>query len=271
MSITIGDKSVPYDEHFKFFMTTTIPNPHYSPEICAKVTIINFGITPSGLEEQMLATIVILENRQLEDQKNEIVRKNAADKKSLINLEDDILRSLNESKGDILMDVSLINKLATSKKTSGEIKQRVAESKGTEEKIDKARESYRRLAFRTSVLFFGIVDLSSIDPMYQYSLQWFENLFKMGVENTPPSNELEERLDNLTNYFTYSLYKNICRSLFERHKLMFSFLITTRIIAGDNELDLTGYRFLLTGCIQNPTVPENPTNWIAEQSWSEIY
>lgn len=212
MSITIGDKSVPYDEHFKFFMTTTIPNPHYSPEICAKVTIINFGITPSGLEEQMLATIVILENRQLEDQKNEIVRKNAADKKSLINLEDDILRSLNESKGDILMDVSLINKLATSKKTSGEIKQRVAESKGTEEKIDKARESYRRLAFRTSVLFFGIVDLSSIDPMYQYSLQWFENLFKMGVENTPPSNELEERLDNLTNFFTYSLYKNICRS-----------------------------------------------------------
>jgi len=83
LSITIGDKSVPYDEHFKFFMTTTIPNPHFSPEICAKVTIINFGITPSGLEEQMLATIVILENRQLEDQKNEIVRKNASDKKIL--------------------------------------------------------------------------------------------------------------------------------------------------------------------------------------------
>jgi len=73
------------------------------------------------------------------------------------------------------MDVSLINKLATSKKTSGEIKTRVAESNVTEEKIDKARECYRRLAYRTSVLFFAIVDLSTIDPMYQYSLQWFEN------------------------------------------------------------------------------------------------
>jgi len=94
------------------------------------------------------------------------------------------------------------------------------------------------------VLFFSIADLANIDPMYQYSLQWYENLFKMGVENTPPSNELEERLDNLTNYFTYSLYKNICRSLFERHKLLFSFLMTTRILAGDNDFDLIGYRFL---------------------------
>ena len=270
LSITIGDKSVPYDEHFKFFMTTTNPNPHYSPETCAKVTIINFGITPSGLEEQMLATIVILENRQLEDQKNEIVRKNAADKRMLINLEDDILKTLSESKGDILMDVSLINKLATSKKTSGEIKQRVQESKLTEERIDKAREGYRRLAYRSSIQFFSIVDLSTIDPMYQYSLQWFEQLFKMGVENTPTSNELEERLDNLTNYFTYSLYKNICRSLFERHKLLFSFLMTTRIIEGNKDLDMEGYRWLLGGIPNDKGMCENPTSWIAENSWPEI-
>lgn len=32
-------------------MTTTLGNPVYSPEISAKVTIINFGITPKGLEE----------------------------------------------------------------------------------------------------------------------------------------------------------------------------------------------------------------------------
>lgn len=31
-------------------MTSTLPNPHYSPETFVKVTIINFAITPSGLE-----------------------------------------------------------------------------------------------------------------------------------------------------------------------------------------------------------------------------
>lgn len=37
--IHIGDKSIVYDERFKFFMTTTLPNPHYSPEISVKVNI----------------------------------------------------------------------------------------------------------------------------------------------------------------------------------------------------------------------------------------
>lgn len=46
LSIAIGDKNIPYNEKFKFFMTTTLPNPHYSPETSVKVTIINFAITP---------------------------------------------------------------------------------------------------------------------------------------------------------------------------------------------------------------------------------
>jgi len=50
----LGDKQITYDQNFKFLMTTTLPNPHYSPETQVKVTILNFAITPSGLEEQML-------------------------------------------------------------------------------------------------------------------------------------------------------------------------------------------------------------------------
>ena len=211
-SIVLGDKNIPYNDSFKFFLTTTNPNPHYSPEISAKVTIINFGITPSGLEEQMLAVIVILEAPDVERKKTDIVKNNAADKKKLAEIEDQILKSLMESQGDILMDESLINGLASSKKTSGEIAVRMAESRTAEVTIDAARESYRPVAYRASLLYFCIADLNLIDPMYQYSLQWFENLFKMGCENAPAHQDIGIRLDNLNNYFTYSLYENICRS-----------------------------------------------------------
>ena len=64
--IQIGDKSLNYDDSFRFFMTTTNPNPSYSPETFVKVCIINFGITKQGLEDQMLALIVALENPQLQ-------------------------------------------------------------------------------------------------------------------------------------------------------------------------------------------------------------
>ena len=76
------------------------------------------------------------------------------------------------------------------------------ESEITEKEIDTTRESFRPVAYRASLLFFCIVDLSIVDPMYQYSLQWFQNLFSNAVTNSMPSNEVNERILNLNNYFT---------------------------------------------------------------------
>ena len=50
-TIKLGDKTITYNMDFRFYMTTTLPNPHYQPETSVKVTILNFAITPQGLEE----------------------------------------------------------------------------------------------------------------------------------------------------------------------------------------------------------------------------
>lgn len=52
--IRIGSTDIEYNSNFKFYMTTKLANPHYLPEICIKVTLVNFTVTPSGLEDQLL-------------------------------------------------------------------------------------------------------------------------------------------------------------------------------------------------------------------------
>lgn len=100
------------------------------------------------------------ENRDLEKQKEEIVKKNSIDQKKLKEVEDNILISLKNSSADILMDENLIRKLDESKKTSTQINEQIKISIETEKNIDETRENYRDLAFHSSTLFFCINSLS---------------------------------------------------------------------------------------------------------------
>lgn len=60
--------------------------------------------------------------------------------------------------------------------------------------IEATRESYRTVAKRGSVLYFVIADLANVDPMYQYSLEFFTKLFVMRLEKSTKNPELEKRL-----------------------------------------------------------------------------
>ena len=196
---------------------------------------------------------------------------NTISKKQMKEIEDTILRMLSEASGDILDDESLINTLSESKKTSLEINTKLAEAEVTEAEIDQTRVRYVPVAYRSSLLYFCVSDLCVIDPMYQYSLGWFMSLFRLGIQKAEQAEDLGQRLENIISYFTYSVYVNVCRSLFEKHKLMFSFLLCVRIMGGDDRLDAEEFKFLLSGPPSTATDGPNPApTWLTNNSWIEI-
>ena len=102
--IRLGDSLKDYDDSFRLYMTSKLPNPHYPPEVCIKVTLINFTVTFEGLEEQLLGDVIIKEKPEVERKRDEIVVQMAADKKTLKNIENTILKMLSESTMEQILD-----------------------------------------------------------------------------------------------------------------------------------------------------------------------
>ncbi|CAI9163741.1 unnamed protein product [Rangifer tarandus platyrhynchus] len=266
--IKIGDKEVEYHPNFRLILHTKYFNPHYKPEMQAQCTLINFLVTRDGLEDQLLAAVVAKERPDLEQLKANLTKSQNEFKIVLKELEDSLLARLSAASGNFLGDTALVENLETTKHTASEIEEKVQEAKITEVKINEARENYRPAAARASLLYFILNDLNKINPIYQFSLKAFNVVFEKAIQKTTPADEVKQRVINLTDEITYSVYMYTARGLFERDKLIFLAQVAFQVLSMKKELNPVELDFLLRFPFKAGVV--SPVDFLQHQGWGGI-
>jgi len=108
-TVRLGSEDVELSNSFKLYLQTKLINPHYKPETAAQCTIINFIVTESGLEDQLLAMVVKVEKPDLEQTKEDLVTQQNEFMITLAGLESSLLQSLSDADpATILQNFALI-------------------------------------------------------------------------------------------------------------------------------------------------------------------
>ena len=275
LRIAFNGKHICYSEQFRIFFTTKISNPHYPPEYFIKLNIINFTVTKDGLSEQLLSEVFKSEKRDKYEARDKAIKEMGENNDKLEKLSAEILAKLAElSEEKMLDDDSLIIMLDESK----EVYEKVEISLKTAQRVDAEtsliRDQYVPVALRGSILYFVVSDMGMIDPMYQFSLEYFKKIFTNSIAyKEEQSNSTSERVDFLERKITEDIYKNIKRGLFEAHKYIFSFLIIVNILKDKRIISEDEWSFFIKGVSSSEddqSMPNPDSKYFSSSQWNEI-
>ena len=232
-SLKLGDIKVECNRNFRMFIMTKQSPGKLLPHITTKMCIINFSVTKLGLEDQLLGEVVRHERPHLEQSWEQAIQTIASNRLKLRDIEDNVLGQLGGSTKNILDDDVIMQSIGDCHTTAVDTQSRAQAAEQAEAEINKTRREYLTVASRAASMFFILMELPTMNPMYCYSLSYFKQLFEASLKlsDDPMRPELAKlsQIEKLRSSVTYGIVNVISRGLFSEHKLLLSFMIACSI------------------------------------------
>lgn len=183
----------------------------------------------------------------MEAERTKLMEEVAENKRKTKELEDNLLYRLTSTEGSLVEDESLIEVLRVTKETAEDVQQKLIIGKDTEIKINTAREEYRPVATRGSILYFLIVEMSMVNDMYQTSLKQFLGLFDKSMALSQKSPITTKRINNIIEYLTYEVFRYTARGFYENDKFTFTILLTMKIALKSGQIKHEEFQVFIKG------------------------
>jgi dynein heavy chain 1 len=249
--IRLGTEDIDFSPKFLVILITRNPVAKFAPDLCSRVTVVNFTVTPASLESQLLGIILKSERPDVEHRRTQVMQQQAEQRLQLRELEESLLQSISAVRGTILDDDVVIKNLEKIQGEAVVINQEVAKTELVMMEVKSVSSFYELLSRSMSEVYFVMERLSSIHYLYQFSLQFFlEIVDRVLVEQgfgrdensgtgTASNKLVKERVDSLSVAFFKQVSHRVLHGLQHHDKLLFMVRLAMIKTHGSSNQELT--------------------------------
>ena len=248
--ISVGDGDIDLSPTFNIILTTRNPAVQFAPDLCSRVCLINFTVTRGSLQTQCLNQALRSERPDVDKKRSDLLKLQGEFTLRLRQLEKELLTALNNAKGSILDDDAVISKLERLKSEAADVMHQVLEADQVMEEIDVTSKQYKPLAAKCSAIFFTLEQLHMIHFLYEYSLQFFLDIFNAVLSSNPHlegKKDYTERLAIITRDLFQMTYDRVAPGMLHEHRMPFALMLMKFSVEGAGEIPADEMNLFMQG------------------------
>lgn len=246
--VRIGTEDVDYSPKFNVILSTKDPAAKLTPDLCSRVTLVNFTVTPASLQSQARSLILTAEKPEVEEKRIGLLKLQGEQNVKMRELEDQMLSTISAVEGSILDDDRVVSGMEVLMKEGALVVDQIAKSSEIMAEVHQTISKFEGLSDSCRKLFILLGQMRSIHYLYEFSSKFFMETLKYVLENIEniPEESDDLRMNRLSKNLFSEVSARVSRGLLADDKMVFAILLArilnenvTRNIADGSLEDIT--------------------------------
>jgi dynein heavy chain len=249
--LKLGDRALDCSEKYRLYLTTSIPDPEFGPEVFARATVIDCALTTGAVAASALTKVLEEQNPSLASRTASVNSRVTEDLILVATLDERVIDLLCSAGERLLDDEERVNEIESTASERTAVAARLSQEEYESEKATREASSFAPIAARLGVLFEVIPLLRRVSPLYSFSVEFIQSVAEQALR----SGAGEARVTN-------AVFSEISRGVLESHRLILALFFAVALLMGEKKISEADWVVFVQG---SPPLTEMPANPIPER------